>query len=152
MDYSQGCHYLSGYCYIKIMNKNNEESSKQKSKEYIKNWRKKNLVHRMEYKKRYRALHPEDQRRDRLKRKLSGHNIANERFYWVSRKISSDQKKCQICGELRAEFHHPDYNDWYRGYFLCRPHHRAVHLNSDLLNDIKLMDYNHLIKPKHKSL
>lgn len=34
---------------------------------------------------------------------------------------------CEVCGEPRAEAHHPDYDRPLDVVWLCRPHHKAAH-------------------------
>lgn len=39
------------------------------------------------------------------------------------------RKPCEVCGSTETEAHHPDYNRPLHVRWLCRPHHRRVHLN-----------------------
>jgi hypothetical protein len=34
---------------------------------------------------------------------------------------------CEVCGDPRSDFHHPNYAEPLVGKFLCRKHHKAVH-------------------------
>lgn len=47
------------------------------------------------------------------------------------------KQPCQVCGELRVDFHHSngyDKDSWFTGMWLCRKHHAAEHVR---LRDIK---------------
>lgn len=34
---------------------------------------------------------------------------------------------CEVCGDPRSDFHHPNYAEPLVGQFLCRKHHKALH-------------------------
>lgn len=46
------------------------------------------------------------------------------------------KKPCEVCGEMKVEAHHPDYNDPYTVKWLCFYHHHIEHGH----------------KPKHRSI
>lgn len=46
------------------------------------------------------------------------------------------KQPCEVCGEVKAEAHHPDYNDPYTVKWLCYYHHHIEHGR----------------KPKHRSI
>lgn len=37
------------------------------------------------------------------------------------------RQPCEVCGEEKAEAHHPDYLDPLKVVWLCKPHHKAEH-------------------------
>uniref|UniRef100_A0A6M3ILG4 Uncharacterized protein n=1 Tax=viral metagenome TaxID=1070528 RepID=A0A6M3ILG4_9ZZZZ len=55
---------------------------------------------------------------------------------------------CQICGENKSEFHHPNYAKPYEVYHLCDYCHKKVHINETKLNDIKIYNYIGLLKKR----
>lgn len=38
-----------------------------------------------------------------------------------------EKKPCVVCGNIKSEGHHEDYNTWYDVIWLCRKHHGFVH-------------------------
>lgn len=38
-----------------------------------------------------------------------------------------ERAPCSVCGAVKAEAHHPDYERPYDVIWLCRTHHRALH-------------------------
>jgi len=60
----------------------------------------------------------------------------------IARKLTVEDKKCQVCGELDGtQFHHVDYLEPLFGYHLCIKHHREAHKDPGMLMNIKAKDY-----------
>lgn len=58
----------------------------------------------------------------------------NPQAYWAHAALRSGVKRglvtpqpCEVCGEPKAEAHHPDYDRPLLVMWLCRPHHKALH-------------------------
>ena len=39
-----------------------------------------------------------------------------------------EKKPCKVCGDPKAEAHHEDYYKSLDVTWLCKPHHRALHI------------------------
>ena len=61
-------------------------------------------------------------------------NDANPKARWAQQCLRSALKRgliiqgrCEVCGDLNAEAHHPDYDRPMDVRWLCRTHHKAEH-------------------------
>lgn len=91
----------------------------------------------LEYFKEYSKKHPEQKLRSVLKwqaknsEKVEAHKLVHKAL-----KLGKLKKKpCKVCGEIRVDGHHPDYNKPLKVMWLCRLHHKAEHRR--LLSSIK---------------
>jgi len=57
--------------------------------------------------------------------KINAHKIASE----LARRGIIQKEPCIICGEEKAQMHHPDYDYPDIVIFLCKKHHNDLHLN-----------------------
>jgi hypothetical protein len=116
--------------YHKEYYKNNIEIYKERDKKIKKTekWR----IWKRQYQARQRILHPEKIKANDLIRKL----------HYQAKKIN--REPCQICGEIKTQFHHFDYLKPLEVYHLCLLHHRQVHKNIIDLNNITPFDYSSL--------
>lgn len=75
------------------------------------------------YMRNWRISHPlnEDQ-----KKRASARSMA--RVYTIRGKIKP--KPCEVCGELKTERHHDDYNKPLDIKYFCRKHHVEYHLKN----------------------
>jgi hypothetical protein len=58
----------------------------------------------------------------------------NPQAYWAHAALRSGLRRglvqpqpCEVCGETKAEAHHPDYDRPLMVQWLCRVHHKQVH-------------------------
>jgi len=54
---------------------------------------------------------------------------AQGKLQYAVRTGNIKRKPCQVCGELKVEGHHPDYDKPLDVIWLCRKHHIAAHKN-----------------------
>lgn len=64
--------------------------------------------------------------RDRYKFK----NDAREKFKYAIETGVLKRKPCEVCGNLKSEGHHRDYNKPLEVLWLCRKHHKEQHRKS----------------------
>jgi len=116
--------------------------------QYLKEWRRKNLTHAKELRRRYYYSH----RRESIQKTLDwqNKNIEERRVYWreyrrkrrekdkikiVARRAVRDAVRkgilkrtpCIQCGKKRVNGHHHDYSKPLSVIWLCRTHHDLLH-------------------------
>jgi hypothetical protein len=54
--------------------------------------------------------------------------LAKDKVHNALRAGRLTRLKCEVCGELKTEGHHPDYNQPLKVRWLCKKHHMEAHL------------------------
>lgn len=106
---------LCSWCNIVIENFKKKTFCKSCSAKYNREWRKKNIP-------------SDDQRfKDNIRIKT----------YHAIRSGKLIRKPCEVCGEIKVQAHHDDYNKTYDVRWLCWKHHREFHDSQGRLNGTK---------------
>lgn len=127
------------------------KKNKDKLKEYYKKYYQKN---KDKYKSRENSAYIKAYRSSEEYKKWKNQYAKNQYIKHINKykarrkmKYLIESKKikrlpCQICGNLKTEFHHIDYSLPYSVYHLCDTHHKEAHLNPSILNNIIIYDYS----------
>lgn len=121
--------------------------NKEKVKEYHKNYYQENkraYLDREEKKKLDPVWRIARSKQRKESEKRSGKYWARRKYGdLIARKLTAENKRCQICGELKGtQFHHINYSKPLLGYHLCIRHHREAHKEPGILMNIKARDYD----------
>lgn len=102
----------------------------EQNKEHLRNYRETDS-----YKKSIHKYRSTNKCKERYKEYLELNPVAKQKLivrqFTRSQIISKKIVKlpCQVCGELKSEAHHKDYNKPLEVVWLCRKHHRELHNN-----------------------
>jgi hypothetical protein len=94
---------------------------KEKYRQYLIDWRKRNK----DYHKNYRKTHPdkEAEQREKHLHKVKARSTLNNAVAIGH----IERKPCGVCGDVSVEAHHHDYNKPLDVTWLCRAHHEEMH-------------------------
>ena len=86
-----------------------------------------------EYRKKYRATLMGKIATEKAIKKYESLHPKSRSAWSICSKIG--KKPCVICGKENTDKHHPDINKPLEFIYLCRYHHKQVHLKYNHLND-----------------
>lgn len=131
---------INAYCRRRRMENPEKDRAMKKA------WRKKNVEKNKEYQRRYREkegykekkkayyeAHKQEffERAKRNSKKYVNERKAQKELWNAIKRGDITQKPCEICGDMKADAHHPDYNKPLEVMWLCRKHHREWHDNNE---------------------
>ena len=62
-----------------------------------------------------------------LRKKYPERYSAKDKVRYALRTGRLTRRPCEVCGNPKVEFHHPDYSKPIEGRWLCKKHHEAAH-------------------------
>ena len=107
-------YYNSHKTEIAAYQKDYYKSNQEEIAAYKKDFYKMNRTELVAYHKDYQRLNPE---------KIKAHGILS----YAVKKGEIIKQPCSICGNIKAEAHHPDYNKPLDVIWLCSSHHKRLH-------------------------
>lgn len=140
--------YLANKEKVREYNKNYRKTKKfkEKEKEYLAKYHKTEkyriAVALREQTKKYKDFRIKGAKNQREKNTTKV--MARVKLQQYIRLNNIKRPPCQLCGEIKTESHHPDYNKPFKVYCLCKHCHRIAHSKPNILNLLKIINYKNL--------